>query len=473
MKSEIQSHTGIRKHMGLLYVFLSGIFLFDPMIGFVDMLPDVIGYLLLCVGLARLSDLNDCLADAAQRFRVMVWVGFGQLAASYIVHIVMNQRADEMNRYEQPVTLLLCSFVLLILQWYFLIPAFRLLFKGMGQLAERHGNDALCAEKKNRTRSEKMSAQTTLWIVLSSLLSLLPELSILTSFEHDAESEIFTFDWYRFINLFRGACGILLAILALVWLVRYLCYVGAGLRDGEWLETIRQRYADEILPQTGMLTLRRFSMAFLLIKVGAVFTVSLRINDLSVLPSLGFAVLIWLAVTHLGKLISEPKPCKTACIGLGAVSAAQVLLNTTYLSRFLPEASLYQADAYWYFLGLRIAGVCEAIVTLVAVGALLKLLMEIVRQHTAVDYGKGSEAVSASATDRLHRGLEKRLRIIFVIFFLAALANAVDAFICLTVPWIWSVALVLSIAGIWLLSSFLHELSVQIQNRYQKTGINE
>lgn len=461
MKNDIKSHVGLR------YVMLAGIFLFDPMIGFVDVLPDAIGYLLLCVGLSKLSDLNDAVSEAAQRFRNMVWVGCGQLVAAYLVHIVMGQSAEQMNRYEQPVAVLLCSFALLVLRWYFLIPAFRDLFKGIGQLAERHGCHALCEEKKNKTRTERASAATTTWIILSSFLSVLPETSILTSFEHDAESEIFTFDWYRFISLFRGACGVLLAIVAIVWLVRFFRCFGDALRDREWIDALRVRYINEVLPQTGMLTLRRFSLIFLLIKVAAIFTVNFRLNHFSVLPALGFSVMLLLAISLMDTPTEEKRSCKLAGISLAFFSAIRLFLNVTYLLRFQPEASLYQADAYWHFLAMRVAGACEAIVTLVAVVALLKLLTRLVREHTAVDYGTNAVTVSARATEKLHRALEKRLKIIFVIFFLAALVNAADALLQLTLPWLWWIAFVLSVAGICLLSSFLHELLTQIKNRYQ------
>ncbi len=460
--------TDIKSHVGLRYVMLAGIFLFDPMIGFVDVLPDVVGYLLLCMGLSKLSDLNDTISESAQRFRTMVWVGFGQLVAAYLVHVVMGQSAEQMNRYEQPVAILLCSFVLLVLRWYFLIPAYRGLFKGLGQLAERHDARALCEEKKNQTRSERMSVVTTAWIIVSACLSVLPETSILTSFEHDAESEIFTFDWYRFIALFRGACGVLLTILAIVWLVKYIRYAATALRDREWLETLRARYINEVLPQTGMLTLRRLSLAFLLIKVGAIFTVSFRLNHFSVLPALGFSVLILLAISRIDTPAEEKRGCRITCITLAVFSAIHLFLNVTYLMQFQPEASLYQADAYWHFLITRVAGALEAIITLVAVGAMLRVLKSMIREHIEIDYGSNAVTVSARATERLHGELEKRLKIIFVIFFLAALVNAADALLQLTVPWLWLIALVLSVAGICLLSSFLHEIFIHLKNRYQQ-----
>ena len=57
-----------QKHMGLLYVMLGGIFLCNPVVGFVDVLPDLVGYLLISVGLLRLADLNGHILESAQRF---------------------------------------------------------------------------------------------------------------------------------------------------------------------------------------------------------------------------------------------------------------------------------------------------------------------------------------------------------------------------------------------------------------------
>lgn len=457
-----------KKHMGLLYVMLGGIFLCNPVVGFVDVLPDLVGCLLISVGLLRLADLNGHILESAQRFRVMLFVGVGQLLAQYLIHVSMQSRIEEMNRYEQPVTILLCSFVVLVLQWYFLIPALRHLFLGLDQLTERHGNVALSREKDGKTAGERMARLSAVFVVISSLCSFLPEMTVLTSFEHDAESEIFTFDWYDFVALFRLLGTVLCLIVALIWLVSFLRYFKRVLEDREWLSRLWDTYAAEILPQTGMLTARRFSLAFLLFQVAMVFTVSLRLNSYVALPSAVCAILILISVRHLGDLVKEKRQCYTACVVLILASLAHLLASTTYLAKFLPEASLYQGDAYRHFLAVRLTGILEAVCTLIAVAALLKLMHGLILEHVSVDYcgGAHATAVSADATARLHRELEKRLIVIFVFFFLAAIANALDAFYQLEFPWIWLIGLVLSIAGIWNFSSMLHELLIQLRNRY-------
>ena len=234
------------KHMGLGLVMLSGIFLFNPVIAFLDFLPDVLGYLLLCVGLFRLADVNFHLSDAAKHFRTMLFVGLGELFCMYLVYGVMRNRVDEMNPYERPVSILLFSFAVLVLQCCFLIPAFRELFVGLDQLASYHGSNILCEEHNGKTESEKMIRLSTAFVILRAVFSVLPELTILTSFEHDAKNDKFLFDWYEFIHLFRFVGVLLGTMIALIWLVAFMKYFKRVMRERDnrrrlvWICPIRR-----------------------------------------------------------------------------------------------------------------------------------------------------------------------------------------------------------------------------------------
>jgi len=98
---------------------------------------------------------------------------------------------------------------------------------------------------------------------------------------------------------------------------------------------------------------------------------------------------------------------------------------------------------------------------------LLQMLLEIVYEHTSVEYeGDVTHTLSNAATARLHGEFEKRTTWIFVLFFLGMLGNMVDAFFMLQLPWMWLVSFVLSFFGIAAFYSLLHELQLQIQARY-------
>ena len=467
-------HTG----MGLGICMLAGILLFHPIVAGVDILPDLLGYLLLYVGLARLSDLNGHINEARRRFRVMLFVGAGQIFATYIVYGMiegmMQERPAEMSAYEGPMLTLLFTFVLLVLQWFFLIPAWKELFLGLGTMAERFHCTELMHEHRGKTRCERLASLSAFFVVTASLFSLLPEASVLTSYEAHKGNPLFPFDWFEYVVLFRTAACAVSAIVGLIWLISYLRCLAAFRRNRDFIEQAVTAYETEILPQTGMLTVRRFRSAFLLFTVGSVFAMSIRVNNRALLPGVVFAVFVIVGVLLLGNRIAKKQGCITAAVLLALVSAAQLVTNHLFLQKHLPEASLYETDAYWRFFTVRVLDAAEAAATLILIAALLGVLYELVRTYTAVEYGtKGSEALSYYATERQHKAFQKRMIILFVIFFLSAIATVVDAIYRLELGWIWIIALVCSTVGVWNLHSLTQDICEQIGYFYHSDGMNK
>ena len=458
----------IPRHMGFLWVLLSVLFLCNPVVGFSDPLPDLFGYLLIWVGLSRLSDLNETLAESRRGFRTMIFVGGGELLLRYLLRDAESRQTSD---YQQPTWILLFSFVLLVLQCIILIPAFKKLFLGIDALADKHGSARLSrltgSTRRQRTLSERMLRRTCVFWVAHAVLAVLPELSILTSFEYAVGNERFLFDWYQYIGLFR-TFGLLFSLgFALVWLVFFLHYMIVLLRERAWLETLRDVYSREILTQVEMLTLRRLTAAIGILMIGIFFTISVRVDGQVGIPSLGLAVAVLFAVRYLGELLTEKRGYAVPCIALGVVSVAHALSKYCYLLRFDIVSSKYQGEAFWFFLATQFLEILDAALTLAVIWKLLGLLLDLVRRHTAVDYGTvGSELLSQAATARLHRTFEKRANIIFGVFAFAALGYMLEAFLQLRFQLMWIVPFVSSFVAICMTVGFLHELSSDIRSKY-------
>ena len=464
-----------KKGMGLLLVLLSALFLWDPNVGFIDPLPDLIGYVLLYVGLYRLSDMNARVEEARRRIGVLLWVGAGQLIATWILYGWMAERAAEMNPYEQPVGVLLCSFALLFFKWYFLIPAYRELFGGMDRLAEQHGARTLADEVNGKTQAQRMVTRTTVYMIVSSLMATLPELAILTSFENDIQNPWFPWDWYRYVGLFRVFCGVIAFVFGLIWLILFLRYFAGALADRAWGMRLHERYEADVLTQTGMLKVRLFKVFFLCLQIAIVFAFHLRLSGYEILPGIGLSVFAGLAVTLLaGRIGVRRVGALVSAVLLGVVSLAQCYFNHRYLQYYTLESALYQPGAYSAYITVRVLGVAEAFFTVLLVIWLIKLLLELVFAHTSVEYaGDVTHALSNDATARLHRAFEKRALWSLIFFILAGIGNALDAFFHLQYPWIWLISFALSATAIWIFYAMLHELLIQIKYRYQGEDTNK
>lgn len=478
-------------------VALAGLFWVDPVVAFRDYLPDAVGYLLICIALVPWADLDFRLERSLRCFRWLLCVGVGQLVAQWFVHRYLPGLGENLNPYEIPVSVLLCSFLFGIAKCVLLMPALRNLFLGLQGLNERHGGGALLGtDKRGRTLCEKMAGRSTRFALLTSLLSVLPELAILTTFEYESAgkseypdwfvgggSSNVQFDWYTYASLFRGAAAMIAVGIALVWLIGYLrCVIAFG-RDDACMEEMEKRYAAEILPQQGMLIDRRLRVAFAVFGVGTVFAAHFReakvlVPDVvhsqgvvtstrELLPGLFFGILVFCGVLWLGELVERKVPLLLSSVLLSGVSLTQILLNRRYMSRFYPMDSLYREEPYNQFLMLRLVEIAEAACTLLTAWLLLEALWQIVRRHTGA---LGSEGEDASFLGRvnlgLHRELRGRLTVTGGMFLLAAVVQGADAWCQLKINWLWPVALALSLFAIGRLWFLMKDIREEVGFRY-------
>ena len=134
----------------LLALAGASILLANPIVGFVDLLPNCFAYLLLCVGLSRVADLEGHICEARRRFQILTVFGIIQLLAVYFGYGVLRSRAT--NLYELRSYIVLCSFVLLVAHWFYLLPALRELFLGADYLADRYNAAEIGkTDKRGRT----------------------------------------------------------------------------------------------------------------------------------------------------------------------------------------------------------------------------------------------------------------------------------------------------------------------------------
>ena len=76
MKSRSKSDS-----MGWGMIAVGLLFLFNPNINIIDVLPDFIGYIFLCLGGAKLTDLNESIDRALSAFRKMILIDAGKWLA--------------------------------------------------------------------------------------------------------------------------------------------------------------------------------------------------------------------------------------------------------------------------------------------------------------------------------------------------------------------------------------------------------
>ena len=131
-----------RKNLGLGLTCIAFIFLFNPVIGIIDILPDLVGYLLLCAGLSQIADMNDHFGEALRYFKRMIPISVVQIFLFFIFFGMVTGK-------EQPTAMLLFTFVFAAIDIIFLSHAYHQLFEGILYLSSRMEGTAAFAKRQS------------------------------------------------------------------------------------------------------------------------------------------------------------------------------------------------------------------------------------------------------------------------------------------------------------------------------------
>lgn len=443
--------------LGLGWLIPGVMILANPVIAFYDILPDAIGYLLLCIALFRLADLNSSIADALKRFRTLIWISVGGWLMQYYIYNVLAKE-PKLNPQEIPTMVLLCAFVMAVPQIYFAVPAYRDLFKGFWELAERHEGKAVFAYGKRKSNlCERMQRASGVFVILSAILSVLPEMSVLTTFEYEVEK--LPFDWYQFVWLFRVSAMMILTALFLVWIIRFIRFILLFTRDRAMMESIEARYERDILPQSDMLSMRRLRFGIVFLTIGAALTVNVCIEEKILVPNLLCAIFACIGVLIFGEDLKRPKIFYITAGALGATSIGELWLNSYYTKQYSYVESGWDPDAYSLFLGLRVMQVAGAFLAAGLFWVLLNLLSNFVKDRIYESYeGPNTEEISARATARLHKSFGRRILACEILFFAAATSLAFESIFQLDYPWLWWISVPMVVASTITFASLLYAL---------------
>ena len=394
--------------MNIGYLIAGCVFLFNPTVNLIDVLPDVAGYLLILKGLYRLSDLNGKIKTARQKFKAAVWISLGELLAMLMIPIL------------DATWYLILSFVFGVLKLIYLIPAFVNLFEGISYLELRYthhkarresaakprfggvfdktefesgtayfelyekknapnsapffergisfsgGDERLCIadagfSSRNRDKtvylyeSDEARIMSVVFVIVHVVCACLPEFTAIAG----TGGGYVTADPTDFTGL-RTVLALFLAgisaVIGILWLVRMLRYFNGFRRDRRFVSVLEEKYTAEIVPD-GLLWTGRKTRAFCTLCVGAfAFFLCLPISGVSLgghlidsfyfVPEFMWGVVMLFAFRGAG----EYAPRRRAASGKTALfivfSAAAYVLLALYSARFAGSAFPYEEEGF-------------------------------------------------------------------------------------------------------------------------------
>lgn len=301
-----------RKRLGLGYFIAAAVFLANPCLNIIDILPDFLGYMFLLKGLEKWADLCPNVRDAVQGIAKLRWFMLIKMLAMALVPLV------------DATYVLVFTFAFIMIELIYAIPAAGRVFDGLEYFGTRFDGKSVFRGLKD------LRALTNIFFFVKSAFCLLPELCELSSYEY---SGIVTggvqIDPSAYKNPLILLNLLVCTVLGLIWLINCIKYIKALSGDTGFLTRVLEDYDREITNDMGLTVRRTLRSAFTLIIAGSVFFVSLWIDGINIIPTFIGAALIVCAIIRLSRITPIAKSLKVWAVIFTALSAASFIMMIT------------------------------------------------------------------------------------------------------------------------------------------------
>ncbi|MBQ7788715.1 MAG: hypothetical protein IJ398_03575 [Clostridia bacterium] len=248
----------------MIYYILASIFLFNPMVSNIDVLPDIFAYILIMIALSKPAYTNDVAEQAYVGARKMAIITLIKLFSLLLIS------GDDITMS------LLLSFTFMIVELIFGIPFFISLFKYLSHIALM-GNNATSANK-----SDKIRIFTIAFTIVKLLMATLPDFTALSlSNGVDSSNNDLSLTYFR-PTLFIISVTIAM-VLGIIWLIFSVIYY-KSLFTKEVREKIRSDFTTQMSNRKSLFEAKSYTTVMLIMALGSFFALDIGGFDIILTP---------------------------------------------------------------------------------------------------------------------------------------------------------------------------------------------
>lgn len=189
--------------MGFGLIIAGLFFIFNPYVNVIDVLPDIIGYLLILAGTSKLALINADVMTSRRYFSAMLWISAGRIAATLLL-----------IRFSDGFLALTLTLAAAVADCIYCIRAFSILFSALDTTA--------CMSGDTESMPYSVKQFTPIAVVSKNVLALIPELT-----ELSAEDGFGNPGLVSYKSMFTLICVIVSLIIGVVWLVISVGYINS------------------------------------------------------------------------------------------------------------------------------------------------------------------------------------------------------------------------------------------------------
>ncbi|MBO4428672.1 MAG: hypothetical protein J5832_01825 [Clostridia bacterium] len=335
--------------MGLIYVFIGCIFLFNPSYTLIDVLPDAVGLIFIMYGISKLADLDPHAADAMRKTRYAFYVALGKLVCMGLIGVFDSTM------------IITLSFAAGVLECIFLVPAMTGIFGGIEAVMMRGSEKYLPPERDLKTL-------TAVFLIIRAAGSFVPDMAAMlaeTAGGDVTSSPVDATQISLILNVVFAAATLALGI---VWLVGAAKTVRRFNADAEMNDALKARYKREILENADVMLKRKVGRFTLITSAAGILFITFRLNSLFFMPEFLFGAAA-LAALAFAKEYGSDKKARALAVAFAAVGAGDYAFNVIYSLKYGDLIYPLGVDGFVPFYAAAIASA-------VATYALFALLMK-------------------------------------------------------------------------------------------------
>ncbi len=390
----------LNKNIGFSLIIFAFFFLFEPTYALIDLLPDIIGYVILCIALANLADINDRIAAAQKGFMKCIL-----LSALRIISMIVLEKIFVSD--EQTVGLLIFVFIFAFFEIAILVPSYKALFEGLLSLGVFHNGEAVYFKKRERgrNRTEKIYSLTLAFVIIKNVVCALPDFSTLQ-----------TNSSYEFITITRILAIIVVAPISVAWLISIVSYFVRVKRDVGFVESLTQKYIEKSSSMQSVYVYRPINVGLTVILIALILTFDVYSENVNYVPDLFFYAFAILAAILLRRHSNKWVPL-VVISSVGALSSLFLyMVEKEFFARHFIGAIKRDLEAYRHYYLMLGLYIIQAVICIAAVVIVSLFVYGIFKRNTVSDEG------DTERDDAILRGAKVRLTVFTVLGVLSPIA---------------------------------------------------
>ena len=446
------------------------VFLFNPNVNLIDILPDAIGFGLILYGITPFSHIQSRMADAARAVRILTIVELIKLASLYFYSFFTGT---------EQLMILLIAMVFAAFEIFFVWQGFSNLFMGL----EDFGN----AEESPRMFDKIKSARyfTLIFLTAKSVFAFLPDLTLLDDARYGEVTGTGIASWQDYRGVFTVFVFVLILVVGIVWLAMTISFFRTVKKEKGLLDAINTRAA-AYYSETESLIYRHSILALSFLFYAFMLCLELKIEGYSLLPPMISAVLFLIFFVLMRRFFQ-----KEALVGVIASALYFITSGVSYVMLYLFADKYYLEDAGFGFaetiivdidsvfeifdeyLFINLIVALSQIVFFVMMLTLLRVMKKLINEQAGVPSSMVDEKDKTDAM-RLHEekadrdakiALRKPLTALLIVSILTSLSCAVFPMLQVYFPSFFTIDLVIRIVFVAVATAAVAKLRQGIKVR--------